>query len=290
MSAKTLFSRILFFGVFVSIGLALKSLNAQGHWNPAQFPAYLGDRGSGSPTSMFGTYCRKGELLLYPFYEYYINNDEVYSPEDFLYLDTEEYEGKYRASETLIFIGYGITEDIVVELEAAYIDASLERAEDDASGMPTKMSESGIGDVQMQLDWRFARETERHPEAFSYLEVVFPTQDKGALIGTTDWQVKCGVGCIKGFGFGTMSIRVSAEYDADTGETDVGEAAIEYLKRFSQDWRVYLGLEGTTDEVELINEIQWHFSKNAFLKVNNGFGVTPAAPDWAPEIGVMFSF
>jgi hypothetical protein len=33
----------------------------------AEVPIYLKDRGTGIPTSMFGTYVSKGELLFYPF-------------------------------------------------------------------------------------------------------------------------------------------------------------------------------------------------------------------------------
>ena len=38
-------------------------------------PIYLQDRGAGVSTSMFGTYVRKGELIVYPFYEYYRDDD-----------------------------------------------------------------------------------------------------------------------------------------------------------------------------------------------------------------------
>jgi len=34
---------------------------------------------------------------------------------------------------------------------------------------------------------------------------------------------------------------------------------------------------------------QVFLTANIFLKLNNAFGVTSKAPDWAPEIGVMFS-
>jgi len=44
------------------------------------------------------------------------------------------------------------------------------------------------------------------------------------------------------------------------------------------------------DEIELITEAQWHVSDRVFLKLNNAFGITPKATDWAPEIGIMFSF
>ena len=35
----------------------------------AEQPYYLYDRGDGIPTSLLGTYVRKGELLAYSFYE-----------------------------------------------------------------------------------------------------------------------------------------------------------------------------------------------------------------------------
>ena len=38
-------------------------------------PVYLRDRGTGVSTSMFGTYVRRRELLVYPFFEYYLDND-----------------------------------------------------------------------------------------------------------------------------------------------------------------------------------------------------------------------
>ena len=40
-----------------------------------ELPYYLQDRGTGIPTSQFGTYVRKGELLIYPFYEYYYDSN-----------------------------------------------------------------------------------------------------------------------------------------------------------------------------------------------------------------------
>ena len=58
-----------------------------------QLPSYLRDRGTGIATSLFGTYVRKGELLVYPFYEYTRNEDQEYSPNELGYgIDTD-----YRA-------------------------------------------------------------------------------------------------------------------------------------------------------------------------------------------------
>ena len=41
-------------------------------------PVYLRDRGTGVSTSMFGTYIRQGELLFYPFFEYYLDKNMEY--------------------------------------------------------------------------------------------------------------------------------------------------------------------------------------------------------------------
>jgi hypothetical protein len=39
----------------------------------------------------------------------------------------------------------------------------------------------------------------------------------------------------------------------------------------------------------LITEAQLHFSPSVFLKLNNAFGLTHKATDWATEIGLMFT-
>jgi hypothetical protein len=76
------------------------------------------DRGEGIPTDMFGTYIRGGELLVYPFFEYYRNKDFEYKPEELGYAGSEDFRGRYRASEGLIYLGYGLSERMAVELEA----------------------------------------------------------------------------------------------------------------------------------------------------------------------------
>ena len=61
-------------------------------------PVYLQDRGTGIPMSIFGTYVRQSELLVYPFYEYYYDSDLEYEPFDFGYSSTKEYRGRYEAT------------------------------------------------------------------------------------------------------------------------------------------------------------------------------------------------
>lgn len=252
-------------------------------------PVYLRDRGTGIPTSMFGTYVEPGELLIYPFFEYYRNDDAEYSPNDFgLSLD-QDFRGRYRASEGLIFFGYGLTKNISVELETAVIDATQDKSPDDPTDLPGSISESGLGDVQTQINWAWMRESAERPEFFSYLEVVYPLSKDKDLIGTKDWEFKFGTGIIRGFSWGTVSFRAAVEYSREEDKGELGEIAAEYLKRLSPFWRLYLGVEAAQDEAELITELQWHLADFAFIKLNNAFGLTSKATDWAPEIGVMFS-
>jgi hypothetical protein len=253
-------------------------------------PVYLRDRGLGVPSSMFGTYIQKGQLLVYPYVEYYKDSNFEYSPDELGFTQDVDYRGEYEELEGLLFIGYGVSERLAVEVEAAVTTAELERSAADQSGLPAEISESGIGDVEGQVRLRLAAETERRPEIFSYFEVVAPTQNKGSLIGTTDWEFQLGGGLVRGFSWGTLTGRAAVEYDAAESVFGLGEAAVEYLKRLSARWRVFGAVEGTGDEIELITEAQWHVSPRTYVKLNSAFGLTSKAPDWAPEVGVVFGF
>lgn len=246
------------------------------------------DRGTGIATSMFGTYIEPGQILFYPFVEYYHDNDAEYSPAELGYGLDQDFRGEYRAIEGLIFLAYGVSDRLAVELEAAVISARQDRSPEDPTAMPQRLEESGLGDVEGQLRWRWQRETDGRPELFSYFETVFPVQKKKKLIGTQDWEFKLGGGLIRGFGWGTLTARLSVVYDE--GEAGTGEYALEYLKRLSSLLAIYAGVEGTEDEVELITETQWSLSRDVTLKVNNAFGVTSKATGWAPEVGLMFRF
>jgi hypothetical protein len=253
-------------------------------------PVYLKDRGTGIATSQFATYVRPGELVVYPFFEYYRDKDFEYKPSEFGFGIDQDYRGKYRASEGLIFLGYGLTDWLAVELEAAVITATLETSHDDLSGIPERIHESGLGDVEGQIRARWAQETERRPEIFSYFEATPPLQKDKNLIGTQEWELKLGTGLTKGFSWGTITVRGAVEYLQDEGRVDLGEYAVEYLKRLSPRWGVYLGVEGEQDEISVIPQLQWHLNDSVFIKVNSGIGLTSKATDWAPEIGVVFAF
>ena len=283
-------SSIVFTLVIILLsGFCPAQSGSQEHANK-ELPSYLKDRGQEIPTSMFGTYINRGELLFYPFFEYYHDHNLEYAPNELGFDSDEDFRGRYRAYEGLVFLCYGLTDNISVEVEVAVIDATLEKSPDDPSPLPAKLSESGLGDVQMQVNWMWRKETAKRAGFFSYAEVVFPFNKKKILIGTSDWEFKVGTGVIRGFSWGTMTVRAAVEYSMAESKLDIGEVAIEYLKRLSPHWRVYIGVEGTQDEIELITEFQWHISKKVFVKLNNAFGLTSKATDWAPEVGIMFRF
>lgn len=259
--------------------------------NAQDEPRYLRDRGPGVATSMFGTYVNKGELLFYPFFEWYYDHNFEYKPNEFGHVGDVDYRGRYTASEGLIFLAYGITQDIAIEMEAAVIGAELRKSSRDPSTMPGTFKESGLGDVEGQIRWRFRRENERRAEMFTYFETVLPLQKSKDLIGTKSWEYKLGFGMTRGRTNGTWTFRTGIEWDGEDRKFEVGEYAFEFLRRLSPKWRVFSMIEGNQiDEIEFVNEVQWHFHPRAYLKVGGGVGLTPNATDIAPEIGIMIRF
>lgn len=253
-------------------------------------PYYLQDRGTGIPMSIFGTYVRQGELLVYPFYEYYYDSNIEYEPFDFGLPSKQEYRGKYQANEGLIFLGYGISDRLALEFEAGIITATLTKSKNDTSALQPEFTESGFSDVEGQIRWRWNHESSGTPEFFNYFEFVFPTGEENSLIGTSDWELKLGVGLIKGFRIGTFTLRLALDYDTGEKNIEPGEYALEYLKRLSDDLRIFMMIEGSQDEASFVPGLQWFITPGIMLNANAGIGVTSKATDFASELGIMFSF
>jgi hypothetical protein len=255
----------------------------------AQSPDRTRDRGTGVPLSIFGTYIGAGELIVYPFYEYYRDSNYEYEAGELGFgNDLTEFRGRFRGHEGLIFLGYGLSENVAVEIEAAMMSASLEKSALDFTPLPPRLEQSGLGDVEAQLRWQWKKESDTRPEWFSYFETVFPFQRTKLLIGTPDWEFKLGTGFIRGLRWGTVTVRAALANSA--GSFEPGEYAFEYFRRLSRRVRLFAALEGSEDEVEFISEAQLFLTPRMVLKLNNALGVTSKAPDWAPEIGLLISF
>jgi len=240
-------------------------------------------------SSQFATFVEQGELVVYPFYEYYRDRNFEYKPSELGFTDETDYFGRYRAHEGLLFLAYGISPRLVVEMEAAWITARLERDPADATGLPPSgLEQSGLGDVEAQLRYRWVEDSGGAPEVFSYLESVFPFQRSKELIGTPTLELKYGMGVSRSTALGTLTARAGLAYS--DGAFELGEYAAEYVRGFGDRLRTYVGMEGTQDEVELLTEAQLNLAPYARLKLNSAFGLTEKATGWAPEIGIMFVF
>jgi hypothetical protein len=249
------------------------------------------DRGPGVPTSRFGMYVARGQLLVNPFFAYTTDHNREYQPFQLGYGLIQDYRGRFRSTEALLFVAYGLTDWLAVEFEASRIRATLDKAPTDTSAMPSRIEESGLGDVEGQLRMRLVREEGRRPEVFGYLEVTIPSQKDRVLIGNPDWDLKPGFGVVRAFAWGTMTSRITVEYNRDDGHWDLGEFAIEYLKRVSPGWRVHLAFEGgetgAMDEWDLVAGVQWRIRDSFFLKFANAIGLMSKSTDWAPELGIV---
>lgn len=256
-------------------------------------------RDGGVPTSAFGTYITKGQLLLYPFYEHVTDRNREYNPAVLGFGPNEDFRGEYRSSSAGIFIGYGVTDRLAVEFEMSHTRATLEKSSGDTTPTPARIKESGIGDVEGQVRMLLADQSGRRPEIFAFLEMTAPTLRNRLLIGNSDWDFKPGIGVARGFSWGTMTVRTTLEYNREQSalqepaHLDIGETSIEYMKRLSSSVRMNLGLEGgeggAPDEWELRSALQWRMTKILHLKLDNTVGLSPKAPDWTPNVGLMFS-
>jgi hypothetical protein len=277
---------MLLLGGFFAIGPARASAA-----ETTTLPPYLYDRGEGIHTSMFGIYVRDKEFLFYPFYEYTRFSNFEYKPSDFGVNGDQDFFGKAVQNEYLVFFAYGLSDSLMVEFESAlYSSISFDKAPDDTSPVPNHLRESGLGDTEGQIRWRWLKETERRPEVLFSFETAFPLQKDRKLLGTQYWEFKPGVTLTKGYAFGTLSLEMKLAYTTEEHTLEFGEYTLEYVKKTSDAWRFVLAFEGEQDELQLIGEAQYTLSKNAVLKLNCGFGITKKAPDISPEVGVVFAF
>ena len=99
-----------------------------------------------------------------------------------------------------------------------------------------------------------------------------------------------GLGHIKSFGQGLLLYRFSIGYEFEESELELAEYAVEYYRDISSYRRYVLAIEGEDDEIGLIGELQWLVGGNAMIKINTGVGLTKKAPDFAPEIGMMWHY
>src|SRR5262245_35059496 len=178
---------------------------------PTELPAYLADTGGGIPTSLLGTYIRGKEFIFYPFYEYTRTKKFEYSPSELGFRGEGEFFGKLVEQEALVFFAYAFNDSLAIEFESAlYSSVKFTKSPDDTSNVPNSIRESGLGDTEINIRWRVAKETATRPDITLFLATVFPLQKNKKLLGTQSWEFEPGIVLTKGFPpYGTFAFRAA---------------------------------------------------------------------------------
>ncbi len=255
-----------------------------------QEPPHLRDRGPGIRTSEFQTYIGRHQLLFLTSAAYTKDHNLEYNPVDWGYGTQADLRGTFRSSTAQLFVAYGVTDWLAVELEGSSLSARFEKSSRDTTATPARIRESGVGDFAGQVRVRFARE--RRPEIWGSVEVIPANQQRKVLIGDKITDVKSEIGLTRGFQFGTMTLRTTVEYNHADHHWDLGETSLEYLRRLSPDWRILLAIEGgetgAPDEWVFVTAGQWRIANRFFLKFANGFGLMSKSTDWEPQVGILW--
>ena len=246
---------------------------------------------SGIRTSMIETYVQPGQFLIYPFYAYSWDHNFEYQPSMFGIALDQDFEGTYRTNEVQLFLAYGVTDWLALELEGSQIAADFTKDPSDASGTPNSLRETGTADIAGQIRLRLAPERGGRPEYFAAVELLPPQHSGSVLIGDAQWDVKGEIGATRGYHWGTMTFRTTIEYNRGDTHWDLGETSLEYLKRLSPAWRVLAAIEGgeggAPDDWVLRTAARWRVARGVDVKFVNGLGLFPKATDWEAQLGVL---
>jgi hypothetical protein len=253
---------------------------------------HLRDRGPGVRTSEFQTYVGRHQLLLLTSAAYIKDHNREYNPLDWGYGTQTDLRGTLRSSSAQLFVAYGVTDWLAVELEGSSLSARFDKSSRDTSATPARIRESAIGDFAGQVRVRFAQERGRRPEIWGSVEVIPANLKRKVLIGDKVTDVKSEIGLTRGFHFGTMTLRTTVEYNHGDHHWDLGETSLEYLRRLSPDWRILLAIEGgetgAMDEWVFVTAGQWRIANGFYVKLANGFGLMSKSTDWEPQVGMLW--
>jgi hypothetical protein len=257
-------------------------------------PAWYRDRGRGIASSLAALDVEKGRLLVHPFFEYVRDHNREYTPQDFGVGPDINYRAQSRRKAAEIYLGYGVTDWLALEFEGAYVHETFRKAPEDSFATPARLTEKGVADLEAQVRIRALRERPGRPEILTFFELTARTHPENFLIGDPDWDIRPGVALSKGFGFGSLTGRVNAEYNHAEKHFDLGEVAVGYQRGLTAKWRLYLGIEGgeggSMDEWELLPALRWAPLPGLQLRLESSIGISSKAPDWSPQVGVVFAF
>jgi hypothetical protein len=244
------------------------------------------DSGPGIRTSMFETFIGKHQLLVFPILATTRDHNFEYQPAAFGYGLQEDFRGHFSSREAQLFLAYGVTDWLAIELETSEIHAHFVKSPGDTSATPATITESGIADYAGQVRVRLG-------QIFAAVEVNPPVYRKKVLIGDSQWNVKGEIGATRGYRWGSMTFRTTVEYNRGDRHWDLGETSLEYLRPVSRTWRMLLAIEGGEnggpDEWTLVTAAGWRVRDGLYLKFANALGLFSKSTDWEPQVGVLWA-
>lgn len=252
-----------------------------------------GDAGAGIRTSMIETYVEPHQLLIYPFYAYTWDHNFEYQPSMFGGSSIEDFRAHYQSHEGAVFLAYGVTDWLAVEIEGSQIAATFDKSPADSTGTPVRIQASGTADIGGQFRFRFGHGRDHRPEFFGSVEILPPAHGDQPLIGDAQWDVKGEIGAMRAYRWGTMTFRTTIEYNRGDTQWDLGETSLEYLRQMAPSWRLLLGIEGgeggAPDDYVVVAAGHWRIARDLDLKVANGLGLFSKSTDWEAQLGLMVS-
>jgi len=172
------------------------------------------------------------------------------------------------------------------------VSARFERSSLDTSGTPATIKESGFTDLAAQARLRLASEQGKATEIFASLEFI-PATHRGKKLISDRWtDLKGEIGLVRGFQFGTMTLKTTVEWNHGTtlGPRQHRWSTCDRCRPSGGcSWRSRAARAGAMDEWVFVTAAQWRISIAPF----SSFPTASAwrrIHDWEPQVGIMLAF
>ncbi|MEO5590774.1 MAG: hypothetical protein ABIS03_14430, partial [Gemmatimonadaceae bacterium] len=217
--------------------------------------------------------------------------------DEFGFPSDRDFKGRATSKGASIFAARALSRTVAVGVEAGFASASFYKSPSDASTLAGRVHESGLSDLQVEVDYSFLGESRLRPAAFLVTEIALPHNTNKPLIGSPGVVVRPALGAFKHFGNTIVLARLAGEYDSDSGTAlDWGEWGVEAGARIGGSFRITAGFEGTVggsnnfDEVSLVTDARWTSRRGLGIRAQNSVGFTTNNKGYSPEVGIVFQF
>jgi len=161
-------------------------------------------------------------------------------------------------------------------------------------------SESGVGDTNLDLGYRFLDETDSLPEMSVHGGIKIPTADEDKGLGTGEMDYQLGVELVKELGGWSVDLGMDYnilgdpdDYDLDNYVSAYGELSTEFLPRLTTIFKL-AGAQAASEEsdTELTAglECDYDFDHAGTVYAGMDAGLSDGSPDFSLYVGYSISF